>query len=238
MEIEQNFNMKLIDLVSQANLIYNPCHPEHKIRGKTDTAWRNIAQELNSTVDQCQKRWRTLRTAYGKKHKKNTEAPSGSGTLPPERWQYYHQLSFLDSYIKHRGSVDNFADGSSSPQSFLDNPEDSSIESTREDNSFSSDSATAHMPANATQPEEPSCKRKKTDKQKVQTEMLSYLRQSSSHLAELQERKLDRLDHFGKFVVAQLREKPAELVEAYMKEISSLLFADCILELNVAQQST
>jgi len=30
------------------------------------------------------------------------DTPSGSAAIPPETWPYYSQLSFMDTYIKHR----------------------------------------------------------------------------------------------------------------------------------------
>ena len=53
-------------------------------------------------VQQCQRRWRTLRTAFGKKHKKRSLMSGRTGAVPEETWQYYDQLAFLSNYVVHR----------------------------------------------------------------------------------------------------------------------------------------
>jgi len=46
MSTDSNFNRRLIDLVSQHEVIYNHRHAGHKNRPVVDRLWRSIASEL------------------------------------------------------------------------------------------------------------------------------------------------------------------------------------------------
>lgn len=105
-----DFNAKLIDTVSNHEPLYNQYLPDHKNRDRIDQHWKEVAAELGSSVELCKTRWSSLRTTYGKKHRVWERMPSGSASQAPEKWPYYRQLSFLDSFIRHRRTVDNLPD--------------------------------------------------------------------------------------------------------------------------------
>ncbi|XP_078487652.1 transcription factor Adf-1-like [Ciona intestinalis] len=103
-----NLNRKLIDIISGLPLLYNQYHPDKKNKHKTESAWKEVAEKMNCTVQFCLMRWNNIRSTYARKHKKSTEVPSGSASQAPETWPYFKQLHFLDSYIKHRRYSQNF----------------------------------------------------------------------------------------------------------------------------------
>lgn len=225
MEFDGDLTRKLIDLVSEQNHIYNPCHPNHKSKSQVDNAWRSIAGQLNVAAVDCMKKWRTLRTTYGKKHKKQKNTPSGSAVQPPEKWAYFHQLSFLDPYMKHRGTVDNFGDTSSATQSDADD-DDLSTDPLDEYGQEREENL-----QNEPRSSRGSCRRKTPVGQQVQSQMLNFLKTSAQQMASLNETpKFDHIDQFGSFVATQLKRKPQALVDHYLKSITDILFSEVAID--------
>uniref|UniRef100_H2Z149 MADF domain-containing protein n=1 Tax=Ciona savignyi TaxID=51511 RepID=H2Z149_CIOSA len=121
---DETFNRKLIDVISGLALLYNQFHPDKKNKHKTESAWKEVSATMDcsgtyfydvawryisfTAVQWCQTRWNNLKSTYDRTHKKARDVPSGSGTHPPPTWPYFGQLSFLEGYVTHRRSKDNF----------------------------------------------------------------------------------------------------------------------------------
>ena len=122
-----NFNVRLIDLISGHEVLYNPYHPDRKNKLVLEKTWKAIVLEMNASglndafslwftqstgfiytisclVESVKKRWTCLRTNFGKKHRNATNTASGSAAQPKERWPYYKQMKFVGHYIRHRVS--------------------------------------------------------------------------------------------------------------------------------------
>lgn len=111
---------QLIDLVRQFSVIWDSRHKDFKNRDEKSNAWRTIGEVMNLegkilTTDvgitsnnyydlpatECETRWASLRTIYGKEIKKFV--PSGSA--PVKEWEWLKKLDFLDKHIRRRKYV-------------------------------------------------------------------------------------------------------------------------------------
>ena len=86
--VDMDITKKLIDLVSQRQLIFNTFHREHKIK----TRWIKHGKTAYGKLQDC----------LWKKASVETEHSKWTGTISPESWPYFAQLSFLVSHVKHR----------------------------------------------------------------------------------------------------------------------------------------
>ncbi|XP_077972395.1 transcription factor Adf-1-like isoform X2 [Styela clava] len=91
-----DFNARLIDSISSKEPLNNQYPADYKNRIKTDQLWKDVAMDVEASVEHCKTRWTSLRNSYRKNHGEREAASQ------LEKWPYYHQLSFLDSFIKHR----------------------------------------------------------------------------------------------------------------------------------------
>nr|XP_018672368.1 uncharacterized protein LOC104266126 [Ciona intestinalis] len=187
---------------------------------------------MNGTVQFCLMRWNNIRSTYARKHKKSTEVPSGSASQAPETWPYFKQLHFLDSYIKHRRTKDNFLinEEAHSSATNITQCESPAVE-LEDDMTFLLDSEPADSPQTVMSTEtEPSKKRQKksTDSSfEIQSQMLNVLQKSSNRLENLSTPStLDKFDHFAAFVASELRSKPPNIVAVYILQITNILYSD------------
>ena len=67
-----------------------------------------------------------------------------------------------------------------------------------------------------------------------QAEMVNFLRKSTQQLENT--RYLDKFEHFGNLVAAQLRSRPLLEAEACMKDMSIVLFRDIVVEVFASEQ--
>ncbi|XP_077967271.1 uncharacterized protein LOC120341552 [Styela clava] len=227
-----DFNARLIDSISSREPLYNQYHVDYKNRIKTDQLWKDVAMDVEASVEHCKTRWNSLRTTYGKKHREREKIPSGSAASQLEKWPYYYQLSFLDPLIKHRKTVDNL------PQACME--QDTSIESLTENTSEESIQLDLGSPSLCHKEKwngssiRTFAKRKRSDRSEVQAEMVNFLRKSTQQLENT--RYLDKFEHFGNLVAAQLRSRPLLEAEACMKDMSIVLFRDIVVEVFASEQ--
>ncbi|KAG5870974.1 hypothetical protein JTB14_006701 [Gonioctena quinquepunctata] len=66
-----------------------------------ENSWKQISQELEMTVEDCQRIWLNLRNKFGREKK---VLPSGSGAPVTPQWEYSESMSFLNAYIKPRNT--------------------------------------------------------------------------------------------------------------------------------------
>ena len=67
-----------------------------------------------------------------------------------------------------------------------------------------------------------------------QAEFLQLMQDNRKQLEDImQERQLDRFDHFGNFIAAHLKTKPAEIADFYIKEITNLVLSDINIEISM-----
>ncbi|XP_030749421.1 uncharacterized protein LOC115877408 [Sitophilus oryzae] len=89
----------LLDIITNYEHLYNLEHRDYKNVLKKHQSWVEIAQMLNISVEECQKRWKALRDRYTKE--KRIASKSGS-EAPASRWTYYERMSFYAKFSKQR----------------------------------------------------------------------------------------------------------------------------------------
>ncbi|XP_049451174.1 transcription factor Adf-1-like, partial [Epinephelus fuscoguttatus] len=83
------------ELYDTTCLLYRDCN-------KKEQAWVKVAEETGVPVDQCRKKWKSLRDTYLKERRKEAEKRSGAAAGPVKRWKYSAALSFLNPFITPR----------------------------------------------------------------------------------------------------------------------------------------
>ncbi|XP_049436854.1 uncharacterized protein LOC125891537 [Epinephelus fuscoguttatus] len=66
---------------------------------------------LYRDLDQCRKKWKSLRDTYLKERRKEAEKKSRAAAGPVKRWKYSAVLSFLDPFITPRETSGNMGRG-------------------------------------------------------------------------------------------------------------------------------
>uniref|UniRef100_A0A1B0D812 Uncharacterized protein n=1 Tax=Phlebotomus papatasi TaxID=29031 RepID=A0A1B0D812_PHLPP len=92
---------RLIDCVKKREAIWNVKSKSYRILSQKEEKWKEIAKELNTTVDHCKTRYKTLRDRYSREAKKRKGVSTGSGADDDgEEWLYYNQLDFLKNSLR------------------------------------------------------------------------------------------------------------------------------------------
>ena len=121
----------LMNLVQNYKVIYDKSSKSYKNRNSKKNAWEEIAKKLSMTVDECQRRYTTIRTRFSKYLKQHREAKktgTGADDMPKIR-QDYEYLRWLTVHIKHRVGTSNFT----SEQEEIDLGDDGVEKSSQED---------------------------------------------------------------------------------------------------------
>ncbi|KAK8372949.1 hypothetical protein O3P69_011814 [Scylla paramamosain] len=100
---------KLASLLLKEPAIWCAKDPRHHDRNYVATAWRNIASELETTVELVQKKYKSLRDQFRKELKTAPAGKSGDPGLAREeytsRWKYFNLFFFLrDDMIGRKSS--------------------------------------------------------------------------------------------------------------------------------------
>ncbi|XP_025422921.1 uncharacterized protein LOC112692456 [Sipha flava] len=82
----------LIDFVKTHSVLYDRSHERHKDHAFKEPLWCEISTELDKSVNQCKKRWKTIKTAY----LKNRIMETGSINKSDTTQLLSLRLSFLD----------------------------------------------------------------------------------------------------------------------------------------------
>ncbi|XP_078491417.1 uncharacterized protein LOC100182535 [Ciona intestinalis] len=96
------FDLALIAEVESHPNIYNRKLQCYRDRRQRDTAWQEVATKLNTTVNDCQRRWKALRDKYGRIRKKE-QIDFNNGEYFPSEWDLAEKLSFLEEFRVTRG---------------------------------------------------------------------------------------------------------------------------------------
>ncbi|KAK3887394.1 hypothetical protein Pcinc_008511 [Petrolisthes cinctipes] len=127
--IRMEYDEPLINLVASCPWTYDTAHEKYKDIVVKRNSWKQIAQQLNMTEEQCRKRWICLRDRYVRMrrvHEKAIPSGSGSDSIPKIKWELYPLLDSLLHHCKeHRTGGNSFQLGSSSqPDSASSSNED------------------------------------------------------------------------------------------------------------------
>ncbi|XP_036346953.1 uncharacterized protein LOC118756291 isoform X1 [Rhagoletis pomonella] len=92
---------RLIELVRSHKIIYNKQCFGHRGLEQKQAAWNAIGEQLDTTADECAKRWTSLRERYSRELRR-LEKLSESKEHVVVDWPYFNSLSFLREFVKPR----------------------------------------------------------------------------------------------------------------------------------------
>ncbi|XP_053696328.1 transcription factor Adf-1-like [Sabethes cyaneus] len=90
----------LIQQVKLRPVLYDKSLKAYRKPGATDCAWLEIADALGVQVDNCKKRWKSLRDTFIKYFRQEILATPG---LKRKKWVYYEHMSFLRNHVELYG---------------------------------------------------------------------------------------------------------------------------------------
>ncbi|KAG5871691.1 hypothetical protein JTB14_026971 [Gonioctena quinquepunctata] len=91
----------LISLIQGYPHLYDKSSKHFKDQRMKENSWKQISQELEMTVKDCQRIRLNLGNKFGREKK---VLPSGSGAPVTPPWEYSESMSFLNAYIKPRNT--------------------------------------------------------------------------------------------------------------------------------------
>ncbi|XP_058821884.1 transcription factor Adf-1-like [Topomyia yanbarensis] len=92
----------LIHQVKLRPALYDKSLKAYRKPGATDNAWAEIANALGVKVENCKKRWKSLRDTFIKYFRQEILADTIPG-LKRKKWVYYEHMSFLRSHVELYG---------------------------------------------------------------------------------------------------------------------------------------
>ncbi|KAG1652272.1 hypothetical protein GQR58_026437 [Nymphon striatum] len=96
----------LIDEVKSYPWLFDTARKDFKDQAKKKQSWCEIAARLNKDPNDCQEKWRYIRSKFSRVRHKDTE-PSGSATRKQPTWSFYESMSFFSNYVINRKSAIN-----------------------------------------------------------------------------------------------------------------------------------
>ncbi|XP_054602375.2 transcription factor Adf-1-like [Nothobranchius furzeri] len=108
------FEERLAEEVRKYEHLYNPSLKNYKDAQVIYNSWKEIARILEVDVEQCMKKWRSMRDKFVrmKKTLRGNSGDPGGKKVPA----FYVLLSWLEPHIKHRPTSSNFEAPTETPQ--------------------------------------------------------------------------------------------------------------------------
>ncbi|CAH4029591.1 uncharacterized protein LOC123718134 [Pieris brassicae] len=106
---------KLINLVRSHECIYDVSSRFYMDQHMKRNAWQKIAEEMNTTHEECQKAWSCLRNNY-RKALKNRVSKSGDAAKKRRPIKFEKELEFLQKFFQDRPQLSNLDSSSDDTQ--------------------------------------------------------------------------------------------------------------------------
>ncbi|CAI6355788.1 unnamed protein product [Macrosiphum euphorbiae] len=101
---------KLVEMVAKFNCLYDLGCKLYKNQTIKDNAWKEVAEQVKRSVEDCKKRWRNIKDTYHKRVKKGMGTGS-SALSKPKNWPLADMLTFLGKADYKRDSISNIECG-------------------------------------------------------------------------------------------------------------------------------
>lgn len=103
---------KLVEIVAKYPSLYDKQNSIYKRQVVKDNAWKEIAEHLGRSAEDCKKRWRNIRDTYKRRIRKEKSIYSSSSRA--KKWALAEMLSFLHNVENKRssGPISNIGSGS------------------------------------------------------------------------------------------------------------------------------
>lgn len=91
----------LIVMVQENECLYNLQHRDYDNNAVKENIWKNIAEKLKRSTDECKSKWTLLRSYY-RRALQRRKTVSGQPAKKIKHWRYEEQMAFLKPYVKER----------------------------------------------------------------------------------------------------------------------------------------
>ncbi|CAF4875030.1 unnamed protein product [Pieris macdunnoughi] len=99
---------QLIELVKKYSVLYDMRLPQYKDHTVRNNAWEEIAEQMNTNVEEVKNKWSKLRNCFTnalkRRHKK-----SGQAAAKAVPWKFEKQMEFLLPYVEGRSTFTNLS---------------------------------------------------------------------------------------------------------------------------------
>ncbi|XP_035432178.1 uncharacterized protein LOC118263989 [Spodoptera frugiperda] len=89
--------VNFVKVIEEYPCLYNNKLPEYSRKDVTDKAWLEVAQRTNTSVYDCQNKWKNIRNGFVRSLK---PTPCGSSTKQKKLYYLYEELQFLLPFVK------------------------------------------------------------------------------------------------------------------------------------------
>ncbi|XP_076258827.1 uncharacterized protein LOC143195493 isoform X2 [Rhynchophorus ferrugineus] len=96
----RELDKKLIELVSQNEVLYDTNHKNYKDLNVRDDVWLAISTMVGKSVQDCKTRWRSLRDLY---HRKKKDLKMGKKIRTA--WEYMDNMDFMEGFTTERRQI-------------------------------------------------------------------------------------------------------------------------------------
>ncbi|XP_066982685.1 uncharacterized protein [Macrobrachium rosenbergii] len=93
---EQIWNIQFVQEIEKYPCIYSYTSNEYSNKDVREKAWKQVANEIEDTVNNCKEKWRNLRTVFVRKLKLQ---PSGSGRASTKPYYLNEAMQFFLPYV-------------------------------------------------------------------------------------------------------------------------------------------
>ena len=88
--------------------LYNKFSKDYKNKQVRDNCWLVLGKKFNMTAEEAEKKYKSIRSSYGRWLRKVKKIPSGSGRDAVPFEGDYANLGWLEQHISHRARSSNF----------------------------------------------------------------------------------------------------------------------------------
>ena len=100
-------SIQFLDEVHKFDCLYNKFSKDFKNKFKKYNCWIKIGEKFGLSPEEAEKKFRNIRTAYGRHLRRMRSTPSGSGRSAVPKIDV--NLEWPSTSITHRKTVSNFA---------------------------------------------------------------------------------------------------------------------------------
>eukprot|EP00112_Aurelia_sp_Birch-Aquarium-sp1_P015509 Seg3441.6 transcript_id=Seg3441.6/GoldUCD/mRNA.D3Y31 product="hypothetical protein" protein_id=Seg3441.6/GoldUCD/D3Y31 len=98
---------EFMEEIQKFDCLYNKYSKDFRDKNKKTNSWAKVAEKFSITPTEAEKRFKNIRTAYGRFLKKSKNVPSGSGRDAVPVPREFENLGWLATYIDHRPTSTN-----------------------------------------------------------------------------------------------------------------------------------
>ena len=104
LKMEEDTQEVFIEVIRSFPCLWNMAPKEYKDVRLKENAWKAVSQKSGIDIDECKKRWKSLRDKFVRELKliKKKKVSGTSGPPPTSDWPYFTVMSFIQDTVRHR----------------------------------------------------------------------------------------------------------------------------------------